>query len=216
MRSVSIINRSEWPTWLIRWFVQRSAADAGITWAYQWTQKSHRGSYYGRGWRHKGHGGVVRRYIPPRPDAEHVIKDPRFKTDDAFPIPHSPVAVLAFLIRHEVEHAVDGHPSEFRERSRTRRYDMEYICNGTASEWVCSLKEKWPEIFKEWRRLARADREKNRAPLPFERSLARFKKKADLLKKWERKLKIAQTKVKKLKKSIKAFETRHAATTGRA
>ena len=211
-RSTRIINRSEWPTWLVRWLVRKAAADAKIAWPYEWTQRSTSRGWRGRGWNRAGWGSVFRRTIDSR-EATWLHKDYRFKSDDVFPIPHSPVAVLAFLIRHELEHANDGHPSKFRKESRVKRYDMEFICNATASEWVLGLREQWPAIRKEWLALARKERNKKRRD-PEERTRRNHARRLALLATWERALKTASTKVKKYRRAVKAAETRMAAAQG--
>jgi hypothetical protein len=146
-------------------------------------------------------------------EATWLHKDHRFKTDDVFPMPYSPVAVLAFLIRHEVEHANDGHPSKFEKGDRTRRYDMEYICNATASEWVLKLREEWPSIRKEWLAIARKERSKSRKD-PADRTRRNYEKKVALRDAWERKLKIATTKVRKYRRAVMSAERRIAAAQG--
>lgn len=212
-RSTRIINRSEWPTWLVRWLVRKAAADAKITWPYEWTQRSTSCGWRGRGGRNDGWGSVFRRTITSFEGATWLYKDHRYKTDDVFPIPHSPVAVLAFLIRHEMEHANDGHPSKFRNGSRVKAYDMEFVCNATASEWVLRLREEWPAIRKEWLALARKERNKQRRD-PEERVRRNHERRIALRDMWERKLKIATTKVKKYRRAVKAAGMRMAAAQG--
>lgn len=164
-RSISIKNRSVWPMWLVRWLVRESAADAGIHWPYTWTQQNTERGWGGSGGRHSGNGKVARRVLTAR-TATFLNRDGRFRRNDPpFPIPHTSVAVLAFLIRHELEHAADGHPSRFRQSGRTRVSDMEYICNASAQEFVEKLGNDYARVFREWLTLARKERQQDRAAL---------------------------------------------------
>jgi hypothetical protein len=124
-------------------------------------------------------------------------------------IPHSPVALLAFLIRHEVAHARggEGYPPEFRHRDgRCKLSDMEDACNEAAGRWVRSLAEQWPEVLAEWRRMARAAK-----PKPVNRTAQTRERHAESLENWSRRLKLAQTKVRKYRTLLKATERRMAA-----
>jgi hypothetical protein len=206
-RSITIINRSNWPTWLIRWLVTRAAADAGVKWEYTWTQRSTKKRIWcGRGWRNKGNGTVHRRVIDSIPGAVHEHKDHRYASAPVESWPHSPVATLAFLIRHELEHAGDGHPSNWQGNTgRRREADMEMICNATAAEWFNGLSAQWPIIRSEWLAIARKERDLLRDALQIYRDRRKLKA-IDNLKRWERRLKLAQSKVQKYRRAVARIE----------
>lgn len=210
--SIKVINRSEWPTWLVRWMVRKACADAGVT-RYEWTQvRRSRPWFSGRGGRRDGHGGCNRRalrslraswlfryfaYGPNSPSAcwEHI--------------PHTSVAVLAKLIRHEVEHAAS--PDDYQ---KFGKWVAEAHCNEMAAKWVNGLAEQWPTVLRDWLRLAREERQRTCKPDASERAAKRLAERAELLKQWQRRLKLAQTKVRKYRASCKAIERRMAATSG--
>lgn len=214
-RSVKVINRSkDWPRWLIEWLVRKSCADAGVT-RYTWTQVARsRPSYFGRGGRFSGHGGVNRRCYRAL-NATLLNRDSRYPTTAIpEPIPHTSVAMLAFLIRHEVAHASEGRPSAYAGRNgRTREFDMEDACNEAAGRFVRSLRDRFPEVLREWIQIARKDRLRRAGPTREERIARNLLEKQARLSTWERKLKLAQGKVKKYRSQVRRYE-RLAASAG--
>lgn len=212
---IRVTNRSEWPDWLVRWIVRRACQDAGIT-EYEWTMKSCGQSrcWWGRGGSRHGRGGVARRVWEAKTAMRRIV-DPRYQ-DYGVWVPHTPVAVLAFIIRHEVAHArgAEGHPSDFRvqggTRRRIRRADMEDICNDAGGRFVSWMSDHWPEIRAEWRRLAKAAR-----PPKVNRTKFTRDKHAASLARWQGKLRLAQAKVTKYRRLLASTERRLAATSGR-
>ncbi len=211
---VRVTNNAEkdWPTWLVRWIVRRACADAGIK-AYHWTQKSAgagRG-WWGRGGSNYGYGGVERRADAARSAWRPVI-DPRFKDAPVEMIPCSSVATLAFLIRHEIAHArgAEGHRQEYLKGGKIDRASMEDACNEAAGRFVRALAMDFPAVLAEWVRLARRAR-----PARVDRTSLTLAKHQDALEAWTKKLKTAQTKVKKYRSLVRGTERRLAARNGR-
>lgn len=205
----------DWPTWLVRWLVRRACADAGIT-SYHWTQKScgaGRG-WWGRGGSNYGYGGVERRADAARSAWRPVI-DPRFNGAPVEWVPMSSVATLAFLIRHEVAHArgAEGYPGDYAKLKggKVDRASMEDACNEAAGRFVRALAADFPAVLAEWVRLARKAR-----PAKVDRTAQTLDKHQAALDAWSRKLKIAQTKVKKYRGLVRTTQRRLAARSGKS
>lgn len=213
--SIKVENRSQWPTWLIRWIVRKASADAGVT-QYTWTQKRRGRGFFGRGGRFDGYGGVARRFLTAR-SATWLFHYFKYKQENSCRdhVPHSTIAVLCKVIRHEVEHAGEGHPRHFRKDDGSRDvWLMEMHCNEMAAKWVNSL--DWPGVYREWIGLARAERARTAKPAPDLRIAKLRDKHADALKTWERKLKLAQGKVRKYRQRVTATERRMVAISGQS
>ena len=168
--SIKVENRDpRWPDWLVRWIVRRACADAGVR-KYSWVQKertSPGGGGWGRGGPSSGYGGCGRRSLLAR-YATVLVRDPRFKRAPAYRLPSSPVAELAFLIRHEAGHArgAEGDPARPEYRRADGRQDdraMEDACNDAASRFVLRLGASMADVRAEWMALARADRARTKA-----------------------------------------------------
>ena len=206
--SIKVVNRSEWPTWLVRWLVRKACADAGVT-QYTWTQvRRNRSWFSGRGGRYEGHGGCNRRALKAR-NATWLFHYFGYKRENSCRdhIPHTSVAVLAKLIRHEVEHAGEGHPRHFRKDDGSMdRWLMEMHCNEMAAKWVNGMTDDLPKIMAEWRALARKDRAANRKPSTDDKRAKRLALRTEQLHEWERRMKLAATKVKKYRAVVRRME----------
>lgn len=206
---VRVENRSEWPDWLVRWVVRRACSDAGVK-VYRWTQvRRSRPRFSGEGWGARGRGGCNRRGVKTA-RAWQRLADRRTPGCVEW-IPMSPVADLAFLIRHEVAHArgAEGDIGA-REFRRGGLHDMEDACNEAAGRFVRALAADWPAVLAEWRAIARRERERAR-PAVVDRTQATRDKHAASLDAWQRKLKLAQTKVRKYRALMNAADRRLAA-----
>lgn len=242
MSKIEIINRSDWPkvpTEIIaRWIVKR----AGITWNYRVILRDFGSAtlWAGRGgarWQalrvHRRCTPILRigettlcsgpfeamrelgklkgaKYIWP-----YVLTENRFKdataSDWSFPV-RSRLELLVFLMAHEACHATKGNPRNFQnERGRVDNVDMEMVCNRFGAETVEAFREAWPALLAKWRETAKRIRTANAPDTKLERKL---EARRGLLAQWQRKQKLAQTKVKKYQRAIRQCEGRLAAMKG--
>lgn len=108
-------------------------------------------------------------------------------------VPHTSVAALAFLIRHEVEHAIQagGHPRDFRKPNGTTDvWLMEMHCDEMAAKFVNSL--DWAVVLRDWLRLARDERTAVKCKrAPEKRVAAMHRRRLIQLAEWEGKLALA-------------------------
>lgn len=207
---IKIQNNSHWPTWLVRWMGRKAASDAGVT---QWTLDMKPGqnkTWGGRGGRRDARVWCQRRALKAA-HATWLFRYFGYKEGNSCRdhIPHTTIALLAKIIRHEVEHAGEGHPSNFRKTNgRHDDWLMEMHCNEMAAKWVNGLTDRWwSEVYPEWKRLARAERE---AAKLVDKTDKRIEETTYRLAEWSRKLKLAQTKVKKYRTRLAAQERRAA------
>lgn len=217
---ITVTNRSDWPWWLVHWAVRRACRENDVAHDYEWTQKStsydptHQ-HWMGRGGRWNGYALITRRVIPCKPGERFAFQDSRFVTPGgADPdLPHTPIAMFLYLIAHEVAHAGPAHPSKFPHRSGTiRRKDMEFIANAQGEDFVKAIADNWDECRAEWFRLARAERDAEKARRarmsPAARADKRLKLRRAQLAKWKSRAKLAATKIRKLTRLIAAAERR--------
>lgn len=210
---LTVINRTKWPTPAIKILGKWICWHAGITWNYQITLGNSRRGWYGRGGSCSQTTHLDRRY---RLKFPYKIEDSRITNGPTYLV-NSRLELLVFLLAHEACHANGGKPSEYRnkETRRVDRQSMEYDCNLFGMETVKALREEWKELRPRIMAAMRRERDqKNRKRDPDARLLKNLERARDTLVKWERKLKLASTKVKKYRQKIRYYEGRTAARSG--
>lgn len=209
---MEIINKSQWPDAFVsvvsRWLWKRLGRTDPHAAKYVFTFRapSPERDVHGRAGRSKGFMRLGRRT---KGAAKGLRKDWRFAWAPEYPI-NGMLEAFVFLLAHELRH---GHPDNYALWSTGRRQGGEHDANHWAWEQVEVFREVWPLIRREIltaRRLTRQrvreqklrEAEKRLAKNAPETKLARV---LELRKQWERKCKLAQTKLKKLKRRESAL-----------
>lgn len=126
---------------------------------------------------------------------------------------HSSVEMFVMIMAHEFLHATAGAPSKFRgSDGRIDRATMETTTHRLAHEIVAMWRKERRKIMGRVlneMRIARAKKKKKRAKPT---TSVKRDKSAAMLAKWERKLKLAKTKVAKYKRSVAACDRHIIAT----
>lgn len=222
---LKIINRSTWPSAainvIVRWVCRRERLGTAEHPYEVLIRNTKKNTWGGRGSRSCQRIWLHRRYQP-RDGWPYQVKDPRFKQAPTYSY-RSRLELLVMLLAHEAHHAVEGHPDGYRKKGqhgyRIDREAMEYDCNLAGHRAVEAFRQEWPQIrtkimaaMREERRRTRAEREKRlqRRCDPGPKILAA----EAMLDKWRRKLKLAQTKVKKYQRKLAYHKSRLAALDG--
>ena len=204
-----VINRSRWPDIFVKHIARFCAQKTGVSKKGRYGFTVKRASYRQR-W--SGRGGITfgRMSLPRRaygPDFfpyqsgystyKWVNKKPLYSMGELF----------LMVIAHEMTHATDGNPLNFRDGSSN--YDMATCENHThhrAHDIVEMYRKDRVKIMRRIRAEMRKAREKAKVK---KRKPTTDEKRAKSLaaqKRWERKLKLAQTKVAKYKRSVSACD----------
>jgi len=228
MSTVSIINKSHWPTPAVEIIARWVARAAGITWDYTvHLGHTNRRGWYGHGWKYRQESYMDRHYRRGKPywgsptllkhhiTSErlwpYIHKDHRFQwsEDQTF---RSRLEILVYLIAHEATHATTGHPSEYRGTDgRKETASMEFHCNARGYRILEKFREAWPKIRPliyaamrktHQRQTANIVKHATRRPDPAPK-LALAQKR---IKEWTRKKKFAETKIRKYTRRIRYYE----------
>jgi hypothetical protein len=231
-----IKNTSDWPDEFVRVVVPWILKAAGISRDkyYEAVIRAPRSSY-DPGWRKLGsasrrlwwgRGGESGQtsYVGRhgyRQDEVRVSTDSRMK----HATPHSlvgPLEVFVYLIAHEAYHATKGKPGKFLKNGKINAASMEWWCNHWAYQTVEKFREEWPtrlrpKVKAALRKKHNARRAKRRAA---DRVVAarehratdqyRLKLAQRHLRDWQRKRKLAATKIKKYREQIRHLDRKAA------
>lgn len=153
-RHLRIVNRTEWPTWFIRFLAERIAKRAGITWPYKIVVDRpvrREEGWYGLGWRSQCEVHLNRRPYSAK-NYPVVRTDHRFRISPVMEA-RSSVEVLIQALGHEMSHATVAKGTVKNGRWQTQK--MECIANGFSKLCVEWWRESWR---KELRRAGRQAR----------------------------------------------------------
>jgi len=218
--SIIVVNHSPWPTSALRvlakWIAEREGL--GEARAYTFTfRNTRRMQYRGSGTPFGQTITMHRRFDPVTRAWPFRTKDHRFQwsTEEVY---RSRLELLVGIMAHEAHHATAGHPRFFRKNGRLDRATMEFRCNRAGQEAVEALRKDWLTLRAQIRGSMRRDR--NRHIAAQERAVVR---RADstpkllhgqtMLKRWQARLKLAGTKVKRYRRQVVYYEGRAAAKT---
>lgn len=213
---MKIENRSKWPTPALRvlckWIAKREQLPKHYAFLFRATNDRH--SWRGVGWWSRQTVKLSRRHFGPYP---YTKKDHRFKWSVPFQL-LSRVETLVYLIAHEAHHSTKGHPSKFETTGgRTDRAGMEFRCNTAGFEAVKALRLEWPTLRTKIYTAMRRERDrlkasKQRKEVKRSDPTPKLIHAREAMATWQRKAKLAATKIKKYRRKVAYYEGRLAAT----
>jgi hypothetical protein len=146
----------------------------------------------------------------------YTWKDRRFQWSEEV-VYRTRMELLVALMAHEAYHATGGNRDVFRSsKGRIARADMEFQCNRFAMKTVEALRQEWPVLRSKIYRAMRQEREKKRS-LGIRRRdpVGKLQHAMDQLSNWQRRRKLAETKIRKYRRRI-AYYRRLVAPTDQA
>lgn len=140
--------------------------------------------------------------------------DPRFKWSKPETY-RSRLELLVALIAHEAHHATLGHPDRYRTGNAVKKIDrasMEFRCNRAMGEAAAALHNEWPELRKAiYAAMRKARANKVTAQVRKTDPTPKLAKAQDALAEWQRKAKLAATKIRKYRLRVRYYEGKVAA-----
>lgn len=213
---LTIVNRSGWPDWFVKPVARWIAARAGIDRAYQLNLVGTRDTrrLAGRAWGHCSRVRVHRRFSP-HGGWPYTTKYWKYKWSFTYQL-HNRLEAFVDIVAHEMFHATGGHPSKFRKDGRTDVASMEMACERFSKATVEAFRVEWPALRAKCIAELRRDRDRRKAKVIAKSDpTPKLDRAAKNLANWQRKAKLAATKIKKYKQQVRYYEGRVAAKKGK-
>lgn len=214
-----IKNRSGWPDWfaipVARWVAHRAGIYKSNRHDYtlEIVNTKFKDTLCGRSYGYRARVRVHRRFTPRSGIFPYITKYWTYKWSMKYAL-NTRIEAFVDIIAHEMFHSTGGRPALFRSEGRTDRQSMEMACERFSKETVEEFRKVWPGELKE---RVKAELRRNQIrTISVTKSNPDVKLQAalDKLAVWQKKLKLANTKIKKYKQQVNYYQKRSAAKKG--
>jgi hypothetical protein len=213
MAVVTLVNRSGWPDWFARPVIRWVANLAGIKQPHTLVLVGTSDRLHLAGRYYSGRRYVrvrIHRRWQPKGGFPFTTTYWRYRWAMKYPLINR-LEGFVDIVAHECFHATGGHPSRFG----SDRAAMEMACETFSKETVERFRREWPTVLRP-RVVAELRRERGRSRRPSAEQARQAKVDAinAKLNVWTRRAKLANTKLAKLNRQLRAYERRAAGRDG--